>query len=80
MYLTKDAVARLRLTVETEAAGGVTLTDTARAALGGGPVERATSFITKTVFDRWRAKYPDWRVPEHADKIDGKEVPMIEVP
>lgn len=58
----------------------VTLTDTARAALGGGPAERATSFITKTVFDRWRAKHPDWRVLEQADKMDGKDVPMIEVP
>jgi hypothetical protein len=61
----------------------VTLTTSARATLGGGQVERATSFITKTVFDRWHAKHPDWRVIEHADTISDKPedaVPMIEVP
>lgn len=56
-----------------------TLTDTALAALGGGPKERATSFITKTVFERWRAKHPDWRVIDKAD-VTANNAPMIEVP
>ena len=58
-----------------------TLTDSAREALGGGPVERATSFITKTVFNRWRAKHPDWHVIEHADQLPDKNedaAPMID--
>ncbi|MCA9710860.1 MAG: hypothetical protein KDK70_33770 [Myxococcales bacterium] len=43
-----------------------------------GPVARATSFIVRSVFDRWRAAHPDWRVIEHADRMAGD--PMIEVP
>jgi hypothetical protein len=60
----------------------ITLSEGARRALGGGPVERATSFITQTVFDRWHAKHPDWPVIEHADEVAGpsKAMPMIEVP
>jgi hypothetical protein len=47
--------------------------------LGPGPVERATSFITESVFARWRTAHPEWRVIEHADRtVNGG--PMIEVP
>lgn len=27
----------------------------------------ATSFVTRSVFERWRGRHPDWRVIEHAD-------------
>jgi len=77
---------RIQMTVEGETidmlldtGATVTLSDTARASLGGADVERATSFITKTVFDRWRAAHPDWRVIESADTHVGN-APMIEVP
>lgn len=59
----------------------VSLTEAARQALGGGPARRATSFITQTVFDRWRAAHPEWRVIEGADRaFQGAPLPMIEVP
>jgi hypothetical protein len=58
-----------------------TLTDEARTALGGDARARATSFITKTIFDRWHAAHPEWRVIEHADQVGkGDTMPMIEVP
>jgi hypothetical protein len=44
-----------------------------------GPAARATSFITTTIFDRWRQKHPDWRVIEEAD-LGVMGQPMIEVP
>lgn len=44
----------------------------------GGAAERATSFIATEVFDRWRARHPDWRVIESADLPLNE--PMIEVP
>jgi hypothetical protein len=56
-----------------------TLSDSALAALDDGhPAERATSFIVQSVFERWHAKHPDWRVIEHAEARTG--MPMIEVP
>jgi hypothetical protein len=57
----------------------VRLTERAHAELDGeGPRERATSFIVRSVFDRWRQEHPDWRVIEAADRM--AEDPMIEVP
>jgi hypothetical protein len=57
----------------------VTLTDSALTALAdGGPPARGTSFITQSVFTRWRQRHPDWRVVEGADRILG--MPMIQVP
>lgn len=57
----------------------VTLTDSALALLGdAGPSERATSFIVQSVFDRWHAHHPDWRVIERAEARTGMS--MIEVP
>ena len=47
-------------------------------ALGAGPERRATSFIAKTVFDRWRQKHPDWRIVERAERKTGGAI--IEVP
>lgn len=38
------------------------------------------SFVTKTIFDGWHAKHPDWRVIERGDGLRGKAFPMIEVP
>lgn len=59
----------------------VTLTASALEALGGGAPRRATSFITQTVFDAWRAAHPEWRVIEGADRtFGGAPLPMIEVP
>ncbi|MBW8756690.1 MAG: hypothetical protein JF586_03675 [Burkholderiales bacterium] len=37
-------------------------------------------FIMTSVFDRWRARHPDWRVIERGELIQGMTVPMIEVP
>jgi hypothetical protein len=44
----------------------------------GRPAERATSFITATIFEKWRKAHPNWRVMEGADQNTGD--PMIEVP
>lgn len=56
-----------------------TLADSALHVLDDGhAAERATSFITKSVFERWHARHPDWRVIEHAES--GTGLPMIEVP
>jgi hypothetical protein len=56
-----------------------TLTDSALAALGdGGPTRRGTSFITRSVFERWQSAHPDWRVVKGADASG--DAPMIEVP
>ena len=47
--------------------------------LGPGPSQRATSFITESVFARWRAAHPEWRVIAPGDKnVNG--APLIEVP
>lgn len=55
------------------------LTDSAlRIVDDGHAAERATSFITQSVFERWRAKHSDWRVIEHAEA--GTGLPMIQVP
>ena len=43
-----------------------------------GPRTRATSFIVRTIFDRWRRKHPDWPVIDRADSRVGE--PMIAVP
>lgn len=57
----------------------VYLTDTALARLDdGGPAARGTSFIVESVFNRWRAEHPEWRVLDHADRL--LDTPMIEVP
>lgn len=74
----KIAGATLPLLLDTGAT--TNLTPAALAALGDGqPAVRATSFISATTFDAWRASQPSWRVIEGADAIGGGE-PMIEVP
>lgn len=56
-----------------------TLTPAALAALGDGrSAGRAASFITASVFARWRERHPGWKVIEKADQGPGE--PMIEVP
>jgi hypothetical protein len=57
----------------------VDLLPEAQQVLGPGPAQRATSFITESVFARWRAGHPEWRVLASADKT-AKGAPMIEVP
>ncbi|HEX8268178.1 MAG TPA: hypothetical protein VF596_22455 [Pyrinomonadaceae bacterium] len=42
------------------------------------PAVRATSFITTSVFEKWRKAHPDWRVIEAAENRSGAA--MIEVP
>lgn len=44
----------------------------------GGPAVRASSFIVRSVYERWRERHPGWRVLEGADSNFGE--PMIEVP
>jgi len=58
-----------------------TLTDSALGALADGrPARRATSFVVRSIFDRWRRRHPDWQVIERADQYDGLMSPMIKVP
>lgn len=42
------------------------------------PAICATSFIVASVFDRWHAQHPEWRLAEHAESGSGQA--MIEVP
>lgn len=57
----------------------VWLTDSALAELHDGqPAERAWSLVRQTIFTRWRARHPDWRVIAHADRATGAD--LIEVP
>ena len=39
-----------------------------------------TSFIDKSVFDRWVARHPHWLVIERGDKLGSATFPMIRVP
>lgn len=60
----------------------VTLTDSALRVLGdGGPARRAMSFMSATVFERWRAAHPDWRTIAHGSRFhtDLMEVPEIDI-
>jgi hypothetical protein len=55
------------------------LTDSALASIGDGrPASRAASFVTRSVFDRWHARHPDWRVVLRGER--GTDADMIEVP
>lgn len=48
----------------------------------GRPAERATSFITASMFDRWRQRHPEWRMVANAEAFTGAsmiEVPSVEV-
>lgn len=61
------------------------LTDSAHAAIDDGEsAVRGGSFLAASVFDRWRAQHPTWRVVEHADRISaqmyGTSEPILEVP
>jgi len=59
----------------------VELTELGVRALGGVARQRATSFITDTVFQRWRTAHPTWRVIEGASYARRlPQVAMIEVP
>lgn len=42
------------------------------------PTDRATSFITASIFEKWRKRHPQWRVVERAEEGTGQA--MIEVP
>jgi len=56
--------------------------DSVVAALGGPRGERATSFITTEVFERWRKRHPEWRVVANADALPGMaaiEVPRVSI-
>jgi hypothetical protein len=56
-----------------------TLSDSALSVLKDNrPAGRATSFITTTIFEKWRKRHPDWRVMARAEKETGEA--MIEVP
>ena len=56
------------------------LSDDALARLGdGGAKVRGTSFIVASIFDRWHAAHPDWRVVERAEDNAGA-APIIAVP
>jgi hypothetical protein len=58
-----------------------TLTAEGAAAFGVKPgAVVGASFIEATVFDRWRARHPDWRVIERGESMQGHEGAMIEVP
>jgi len=56
-----------------------TLTENAlKAVADGRKANRATSFITSEVFERWRSKHPEWKVVENAETGTGQAI--IEVP
>ena len=38
------------------------------------------SFIMRSVFDDWHARHPEWRVLSRGDRIQGHDLPLIEVP
>jgi hypothetical protein len=44
----------------------------------GQAAERATSFLVQSVYDKWHAKHPEWRVLEKIKTLTGSS--MIEVP
>jgi hypothetical protein len=44
----------------------------------GGPAERATSFLARSIFERWHKKHPEWRALENIKTLTGAA--MIEVP
>jgi hypothetical protein len=44
----------------------------------GGPAERGTSFLTRSQFEKWHKKHPEWRALEDAKTLTGGA--MIEVP
>jgi hypothetical protein len=44
----------------------------------GRPAERATSFLTKSQFEKWKQKHPEWRVLENIKTLTGTA--MIQVP
>lgn len=50
------------------------LTPEAIARVGAGPELRASSFIVKSVFDRWRTSHPDWPVVEKGEKGIGGDL------
>lgn len=55
------------------------LTDSARTVLGDTrPTGRAGSFISASIFDRWHARHPEWRVVERGEA--GTQAALIEVP
>jgi hypothetical protein len=55
------------------------LTAAAIEVMGVGPATvRATSFLISSIFDRWRATHPEWRVIDRAEESTGQA--MIEVP
>ena len=39
-----------------------------------------TSYVIKSIFERWQALHPNWRVIERAETVTGRAYPMIEVP
>ena len=38
-----------------------------------------TSYVSKTIFDRWVAHHPEWKVIENAETVTGRSEPMIRV-
>lgn len=57
----------------------VHLTNEALDILGNGDgLFRGACFITKSQYDKWRAKHPEWTVIEHADRFGNQD--MIQVP
>jgi len=44
----------------------------------GRPANRATSFLTRSTFEKWRSKHPEWRSFDNIRTLSGKA--MIEVP
>ncbi len=37
-------------------------------------------FIMRSVFERWHATHPEWRVTDKGESVQGHQIPMIEVP
>jgi hypothetical protein len=55
------------------------LPDKVLQAIGDGePAERGTSFLTRSQFDRWHKKHPQWRALDNVKTLTGSA--MIEIP
>jgi hypothetical protein len=59
------------------------LTDAALAQLHDGlPADRATTHVRVSLYEKWHARHPDWRVIEHGDRWSNSnliEVPVVNV-
>ncbi|HEX7047388.1 MAG TPA: hypothetical protein VF275_07440 [Gammaproteobacteria bacterium] len=60
---------------------GVTLTEESAPHFGVAPgTSVGGSFITRSTFEKWVKRHPDWLVVDSGDRLRGHDFPMIRVP